>query len=289
MKEIRIALAGNPNVGKTSIFNVVTGLNQHVGNWPGKTVEKIEGERRHRNTNLKIVDLPGTYSLSAYSIDEIIARDHIIEEKPDVVVNIVDATNLERNLFLTTQLLELESRLILVLNMSDIATSRRIQIDTKKLSNMLGIPVLKTVASKKEGITELLDEIVTLADKKQIKGKHIAYDAEFEEKISKTEWDKLVDSSKKYQEIPIFPKDLKEISGANPDENELDALRIAMDSEKDAIDYYTEIWENSNDDEVKKIIDEIIEQEKNHYFLLEQEFNHLSSTGYWYELDYLGG
>lgn len=111
----------------------------------------------------------------------------------------------------------------------------------------------------------------------------------FEEKISKTEWDKLVDSSKKYQEIPIFPKDLKEISGANPDENELDALRIAMDSEKDAIDYYTEIWENSNDDEVKKIVDEIIEQEKNHYFLLEQEFNHLSSTGYWYELDYLGG
>ena len=111
----------------------------------------------------------------------------------------------------------------------------------------------------------------------------------FEEKISKTEWDKLVDSSKKYQEIPIFPKDLKEISGANPDENELDALRIAMDSEKDAIEYYTEIWENSNDDEVKKIIDEIIEQEKNHYFLLEQEFNHLSSTGYWYELDYLGG
>ena len=111
----------------------------------------------------------------------------------------------------------------------------------------------------------------------------------FEEKIGKTEWDKLVDSSKKYQEIPIFPKDLKEISGANPDENELDALRIAMDSEKDAIDYYTEIWEKSNDNEVKKIIDQIIEQEKKHYFLLEQEFNHLSNTGYWYDLDFLGG
>jgi len=111
----------------------------------------------------------------------------------------------------------------------------------------------------------------------------------FEEKVGKSEWDDLVDSSKKYQEIPVFPKDLKEVAGKDPDTNELDALRIAMDSEKDAIDYYTEIWENSNDDEAKKIIDEIIEQEKNHYFLLEQEFNHLGSTGYWYELDYLGG
>ncbi len=111
----------------------------------------------------------------------------------------------------------------------------------------------------------------------------------FDDKVGKSEWDDLVDSSKKYQAIPIFPKDLKEITGVNPDENELDALRIAMDSEKDAIDYYTEIWENSNDEEVKKIINEIIEQEKKHYFLLEQEFSHLSNTGYWYELDFLGG
>jgi len=111
----------------------------------------------------------------------------------------------------------------------------------------------------------------------------------FDDKVGKSEWDRLVETSKKYQDIPIFPKDLKEVTGANPDTNELDALRIAMDSEKDAIDYYTDIWENSNDDEVKKIINEIIEQEKNHYFLLEQEFSHLSNTGYWYELDYLGG
>ena len=111
----------------------------------------------------------------------------------------------------------------------------------------------------------------------------------FEEKIGESEWDDLVNSSKKYHEMPIFPKDLKTIEGINPDTNELDALRMAMDSEKEAIDYYTEIWENSDDEEVKKIIDMIIEQEKNHYFLLEQEFNHLSTTGYWYELDYLGG
>jgi len=111
----------------------------------------------------------------------------------------------------------------------------------------------------------------------------------FEEKVGKSEWDDLVDSSKKYQEIPIFPKDLKEVEGVKPDANEIDALRIAMDSEKDAIDYYTEIWENSSDDEIKKIINEIIEQEKKHYFLLEGEFYHLSSTGYWYDLDFLGG
>jgi len=111
----------------------------------------------------------------------------------------------------------------------------------------------------------------------------------FEDNVGKSEWDDLVDSSKKYQDLSIFPKDLKAIEGANPDTNELDALRIAMDSEKEAIDYYTVIWENSDDDEVKKIIDVIIDQEKKHYILLEQEFSHLSNTGYWYELDYLGG
>ena len=110
----------------------------------------------------------------------------------------------------------------------------------------------------------------------------------FEEKVSKSEWDDLVDSSKKYQEIPIFPKDLKEVEGVEPDTNEIDALRIAMDSEKEAIEYYTKIKENLNDSEVIKIIDEIIEQEKNHYSILEGEFNHINSTGYWFELDYLG-
>jgi len=111
----------------------------------------------------------------------------------------------------------------------------------------------------------------------------------FNETVSTDEWNDLVDSSKKYQDLSIFPKDLKQVEGVKPDTTELDALRIAMDSEQDAIEYYTDIWENSEDTEVKKIIDEIINQEKKHYFLLEQEFNHLSSTGYWYELDFLGG
>ena len=111
----------------------------------------------------------------------------------------------------------------------------------------------------------------------------------FDENVGQSEWDDLVNSGKKYREIPVFPKDLKTIEGANPNTNELDALRIAMDSETEAIDYYTQIWEYSEDDDAKKIIDMIIDQEKKHYFLLQQEFDHLSSTGYWYELDYLGG
>lgn len=111
----------------------------------------------------------------------------------------------------------------------------------------------------------------------------------FEEKIGRDEWDDLVNSSKKYQDIPIFPKDLKSVEGANPDVNDIDAIRMAMDSEKEAIDYYTEIWTTITDDEVKKIIDKIIEQERNHYYLLQQEFDHLDSIGSWYELNILGG
>jgi len=111
----------------------------------------------------------------------------------------------------------------------------------------------------------------------------------FDDKIGSSEWDELVNSSQKYTNLSIFPKDLKTVEGSSPNTNELDALRMAMDSEKEAIDYYSEILGCTIDDEAKKIINEIIEQEKNHYFLLEQEFNHLSSTGYWYELDYLGG
>jgi len=158
--KIRIALAGNPNVGKTTIFNAITGARQHVGNWPGVTVEKKVGSRKHKGMDLEIVDLPGTYSLTAYSIDEIVARDYIVEEKPDVVIHIVDATNLERNLYLTTQLMEHGARIVIALNMIDIARDRGDQIDVDKLSNLLEIPIVPTVGSTSEGIEELLDEAI---------------------------------------------------------------------------------------------------------------------------------
>ncbi len=155
MKQRRIALAGNPNAGKTTIFNALTGSNQHVGNWPGKTVEKKTGHFRHEGCTIELVDLPGTYSLSAYSPEEVIARDFILNESPDLVVIVVDAANLERNLYLAVQILELEVPSILVLNMIDMAQSRGFQIDIDHLQRTLQAPVVTAVARKGQGVNEI--------------------------------------------------------------------------------------------------------------------------------------
>ena len=166
MADLTIALAGNPNAGKTTIFNVLTGLHQHTGNWPGKTVEKREGEFEHNGATINIVDLPGTYSLTAYSPEEIIARDYIIEEKPDVVINVVDATNLERNLYLTVQLLELDVPVVMALNMSDDLHKDGAQINVGELSQLLGnIPIVHTSANRGKGVTELITKTVKTARK----------------------------------------------------------------------------------------------------------------------------
>lgn len=155
---MRIALAGNPNCGKSSIFNVLTKGRQHIGNWPGVTVEKKEGKLKHKGNEYSVIDLPGTYSLGAYSEDEVVARDYILKEKPEVVINVVDASNIERNLYLTVQLLELGTNVVLALNMMDSAKSKGIHIDSDELSKRLGIPVIETVATKKEGIDKLIEE-----------------------------------------------------------------------------------------------------------------------------------
>jgi len=159
---IRVALAGNPNAGKTTVFNALTGENQHVGNWPGKTVKRIVGHFIHKGQTIEVIDLPGTYSLSSYSPEEEIARDYIVQEKPDVVVNVVDASNLERNLYLTIQVIETGAPLIIVLNMGDVAERRGVHIDSEKLSKKLeGFPVVKTIAVKKIGMDDLKDSILT--------------------------------------------------------------------------------------------------------------------------------
>ena len=161
---LTIALAGNPNAGKSTIFNALTGARQHVGNWPGKTVEKKEGVCEYDGREIKVVDLPGTYSLTAYSLEEVIARDYIIEDKPDVVIDVVDAANLERNLYLAVQILELGAPLVIALNMSDVADSRGLRIATEKLSQGLnGTPVVRTVANRGKGIAELLDAAIERA------------------------------------------------------------------------------------------------------------------------------
>ncbi len=193
-KEITVALAGNPNSGKTTVFNNLTGARQHVGNWPGVIVEKKEGSCSQQGYSIKVVDLPGVYSLTAYSIDEVIARNFIVEEKPDAVVDIVDASNLERNLYLTVQLLEMGARVIVALNMMDQADSRNYQIDVKKLSELLGIPVVPMVANRNRGTEELLTETVNRAESKvEVKELKVEYGREVEGEIAKLE--KLVSQS----------------------------------------------------------------------------------------------
>ena len=163
MAALKIALAGNPNAGKTTIFNSLTGLHQHTGNWPGKTVEKKEGEIERNGIQIKIVDLPGTYSLTAYSPEEIVARDYILEESPDVIINVVDASNLERNLYLTVQLLELDVPVVVALNIMDELQREGADLNLAELSNLLGgIPIIPTTANRGSGVLELIDMAVKI-------------------------------------------------------------------------------------------------------------------------------
>jgi ferrous iron transport protein B len=159
-KNLVIALAGNPNAGKTTIFNAMTGARQHVGNYPGVTVERKEGRVKYKDYDITVIDLPGTYGLSAYSPDEVVARQVIIEEKPDIVVNILDASNLERNLYLTLQLKELGVPLVLALNMADVAEKNAVKINYSLLAQLLGAPVVRCVGNKNEGISDILEAVV---------------------------------------------------------------------------------------------------------------------------------
>ena len=166
---IRIALAGNPNCGKTTIFNALTGANQYVGNWPGVTVEKKEGKLKSKKVKEEVVvtDLPGIYSLSPYTLEEVVSRDYLLKENPDVIVDLVDATNIERNLYLTTQLIETGVPVVIALNMADLLEKRGIKIDVARLSMLLDCPIVETSALKGEGLDKLIDEAIRTAKKKE--------------------------------------------------------------------------------------------------------------------------
>ncbi|MFW9956677.1 MAG: FeoB small GTPase domain-containing protein [Candidatus Odinarchaeota archaeon] len=171
--KIRVALIGNPNVGKSVIFNNLTGLKQHTGNWPGKTVEKKEGFFTHMGYEFEVVDLPGVYSLSAVTEDERVARQYLVDYRPDVVVDILNASQLERNLYLTLLLIELQVNLVIVLNMYDMIKSRGDRIDIDALSKRLGAPVIATTATKKEGLEELKDKILAATPKSVLKNSKV--------------------------------------------------------------------------------------------------------------------
>jgi ferrous iron transport protein B len=181
-RHLTFALAGNANVGKSVIFNQLTGSNQIIGNWPGKTVDRAEGTLSFEGTEIKVIDLPGIYSFSTFSMEELVSRDYIALEKPDAVINVVDASVLERNLFFTLQLLEMQAPIVLCLNQIDVAKSKGIIIDKEKLEQALGVPVVFVVATRGEGVYELVREAVKVATHKP-KAKHLKYRKELEEKI----------------------------------------------------------------------------------------------------------
>ncbi|MGF7119120.1 ferrous iron transport protein B [Methanobacterium oryzae] len=192
---LTIALAGNANVGKSVIFNELTGSNQIVGNWPGKTIERAEGKLYFNGYDIEVIDLPGIYSFSTFSMEEIVSREYIAFEKPDVVINVIDAAVLERNLFFTMQLMEMEVPLIVCVNQIDIARQKGIFIDTEKLQAALGVPVVGTVAVRGEGLHELMETATKLSENKiKINENRIEYGGEVEDRVN--ELSKLIESKK---------------------------------------------------------------------------------------------
>jgi ferrous iron transport protein B len=184
-KNLTIALAGNANVGKSVLFNQLTGSSQIIGNWPGKTVDKAEGALTFEGQKITVIDLPGIYSFSTFGMEELVSREYIATQNPDAVINVVDAAVLERNLFFTMQLIEMDAPLVLCLNQVDEAKKKGITINRKKLEQLLGVPVVPTVAIRGEGIYELTKTALNVTRDRQNHKSHLRYGAEIEQRISK--------------------------------------------------------------------------------------------------------
>lgn len=232
---IRIALAGNPNCGKTTMFNALTGANQYVGNWPGVTVEKKEGKvksKRAKGEEVIVTDLPGIYSLSPYTLEEVVSRDYILKENPDVIIDLVDATNIERNLYLTTQLIETGVPVVIALNMADLIAKRGMKIDTKRLSMLLGCPIIETSALKQTGLSELIDEAVKTAKKKEISLPGEIFSEEMENAVDEVKRllpASITDDKKRWYAVKFLERDSKVVENVKLPASDASAVAALRD------------------------------------------------------------
>ena len=246
---IKIALAGNPNCGKTTMFNALTGANQYVGNWPGVTVEKKEGKlkgKKGKGEDIIVTDLPGIYSLSPYTLEEVVSRDYVLKENPDVIIDLVDATNIERNLYLTTQLIETGVPVVIALNMADLLEKRGIKIDTKRLSMLLDCPIIETSALKGEGLDKLIDEAVKVAKSSKVDLPKEIFTKEMEEAISEVKEvlpSSITEDKKRWYAVKFLENDSKVVESMNLSA----AAKAAVDKDRKEL-------ETKHDDDMESIV-----------------------------------
>ena len=246
---IKIALAGNPNCGKTTMFNALTGANQYVGNWPGVTVEKKEGKlkgKKGKGEDIIVTDLPGIYSLSPYTLEEVVSRDYVLKENPDVIIDLVDATNIERNLYLTTQLIETGVPVVIALNMADLLEKRGIKIDTKRLSMLLDCPIIETSALRGEGLDKLIDEAVKVAKSSKVDLPKEIFSKDMEAAIDEVKGvlpTSVTDDKKRWYAVKFLEND----------EKVKEAMKVSA-SGQSLVDTKRQELEKQHDDDMESIV-----------------------------------
>ena len=245
---IKIALAGNPNCGKTTMFNALTGANQYVGNWPGVTVETKEGKLKgkRKNDDIIVTDLPGIYSLSPYTLEEVVSRDYILNDDPDVIIDLVDATNIERNLYLTTQLIETGVPVVIALNMTDLLEKRGIKIDTNRLSMLLDCPIVETSALKQTGLDTLIETAIKVANKKEVDLPREIFSKEMEAAVADVKGvlpDTISEDKKRWYAVKFLENDSKVVESMNLSA----AAKAAVDKDRKEL-------ETKHDDDMESIV-----------------------------------